>query len=124
MIDLNNYIQEALIKKNTKLRDRLQNWSILDARPGDLVHYIGHDLFFAYKGTQKLYGDNAIEFYWCIYFDSDKKLWDKPHTGVGSIEKPENYELISEKDKQRVYRFLKQKGYKWDENKLELLHKI
>ena len=121
MINLNTYIQEALIKKDTKLRSsRSANWSILNAHKGDLIQWNGLELFFTYKGLKKFeYGSDAIQYYWAVNLDT-QRVYDKPDTGVGSIAKPELYKLSSEKDTKRVYDLLMKKGYKWDENTLTL----
>jgi hypothetical protein len=123
-----NFTRESIslnerLKLNTdsKINNR-NNWSILNAKPGDLVQCVGYKIFFMYKGLVKHDDkDNIIEYYWLVDLsDNGKRLKDKSDWGVGTTDDPNEFKLVTTEDEKKVYNYLKQKGYYWDKIKLEL----
>ena len=67
--DLKNLLTERLkLNKDTKVKQRnLDNWSILNAKPGDLVQCVDYKIFFMYKGLgERADINNIIEYYWLV----------------------------------------------------------
>lgn len=112
-------LERLKLNTDSKINHR-NNWSILNAKPGDLVQCMDYKIFFMYKGlVERADIDNIIEYYWLVDL-RDNHLKDKPGWGVGTTDDPNKFKLITTEDEKKVYNYLKQKGYYWDKIKLEL----
>jgi hypothetical protein len=126
MKQLAQYIFEKLqIKKNSKVKDHRKNWSIETAKDGDIV-IDQNDLYFIYKGLNKDIhinnaGDTAIVYHVAGILDERRIISLGPDTGVGALENKKYFRLATEEECDKFFEFLKEKGYKWNDKKLELV---
>ena len=128
MIDIKNYILEKLkIGTNTKIRTRnKENWSIENAEDGDVVCWNGDTLFFIYKCLNTGYdysnaSENAIVYHASYIADNRQKIDIGPDTGVGDTSKPQLFKLATDEQCRQFYKALEKHGYKWDDNKKEIV---
>ena len=130
MKQLAEHIIESLkinSKSKVNIKD-LENWTILDAEDGDIIHWNDSDLFFMYKclNEGKKYSqasENAIVYH-CVYYSDNRQMVEiGPGTGVGTIENPKAFKLASEKECENFYEALDKAGYIWDDVKLKLVKK-
>ena len=92
----NQFVNERLkLTKDAKVKDEPpKDWSIENARPGDIVQLKGMELYFAYKKIRTGIWEKSIEYYWCISLDKGKQFWPGPNIGVGSVKNKSLYFLI------------------------------
>ena len=123
MKDLKDIIQEKLkVGSKTKIHTRNpEDWSIIDAEDGDIVKWNDSGLYFIYKCLDT--DNKTIIYHIACILDDRKILYEGPDKGVGDITKPNLFKLASEKEKEKFFEFLKEKGYKWDDTKLEVVKK-
>lgn len=125
METLNNFIIEKLkLSRNTKFRD-LDNWSIKTAEDGDIITGYGL-IYFIYKclNDNHKYSNTSERsiIYHVLYIDDDREILNiGPDVGVGSINNPGNYRLATEEECEKLFKALKKKGYKWNENQLKIV---
>ena len=125
MKQLSQYILEKLqIKKDSKIKNHQENWSIETAEDGDIV-IDQNDLYFIYKclNEGKKYTNatsNAIVYHVAGILDERRKIFLGPDTGVGTLENKKYFRLATEEECNNFFEFLKEKGYKWNDKKLEL----
>ena len=125
MKNINNFIFEKLkINSKSKVNTKDNNWSIEKAENGDIVS--DGDLLFIYKCLRKdcqiKYNNaspNAIV-YQAIYFTDSDRIEVKIDTGVGTTYN-DYYELATDEQCELFYKALEKKGYKWDNNKKEVV---
>ena len=112
-----NYIFDALIKKDTKLKN---NWTIKDAQDGDII---------TIKGK---YWDNEIFIIIFKKIDKDIKVYGYYFSGDGYFEKCDDTGcfdidstcwLSTEDEKQILFNSMAECRYKWNEYKKELIRK-
>ena len=126
MKQLSQYILEKLqIKKDSKIKNHQENWSIETAEDGDIV-IDQNDLYFIYKclNEGKKYtnaASNAIVYHVAGILDERRKIFLGPDTGVGTLENKKYFRLATEEECNNFFEFLKEKGYKWNDKKLELI---
>ena len=129
MKQLKDIIQEKLtIGSKTKVNVRNRDtWTIDDAVNGDIVEDVGvGDLLFIYKGLNKdLHinntSGNTIVYHAYYINDDRKKLGVGVDTGVGVTYNIESYKLATDEQCEEFYQALKDNGYKWDNNKKEIV---
>ena len=129
MKKINQYIIERLrLSKNDISNNRhisyRDNWSILNAENGDIVKCYSSGLLFIYKGLNKDFhinnaSLNAIVYHAFYINDDRKKVVVKIDTGVGTT--TNKFLLASEEEQDEFYQALEKNGYRWDENKLEIV---
>ena len=127
---LKNFIFEKfkINSKTVQHKKQRDDWSIETAEDGDIIKD-WNNLYFIYKclNDGKKYShasENAIVYYIAAYgFGEERaKLIIGPDTGVGtSSDRPEKFKLATEEECEEFFNFLKEKGYKWDKYKKELV---
>jgi len=132
MKTLNKYIIEGLkINSKTKVIGRdLKNWTIENAEDGDLVEMPDINIVFLYKclNTKKEIqaSPKAIIYHAYYIYDDRKRLVIKTDTGVGTVDEEntntyKKYRLASETLTEEFFQSLRERGYKWDNSKKELV---
>ncbi len=109
-----NYISEALIKKDTKIK---HNWTIKDAQDGDIItikgKYWDDEIFII---IFKKINNNDIQIYG-YYFSEDESFEES--TGCFDIDS--TCWLSTKDEKQTLFNAMNNCRYKWDPNKKELV---
>ena len=123
MKNLINIIEGLKINSKSKINNF--DWSIENAEDGDFVKW--HNIYFIFKSLNKghKYSDldeNTI-IYYCTYNKRTDLLRNKIGCGVGTTDSKSNYYLMNNEEKENFIKILNDKGYKWDENKKELVKK-
>ena len=123
-------LEKLVINKNIKIKRNYDNWTIEDAKEGDIISSKYNT--FIYKGLdeKKQYCNdkNAIVYYACYklpIFKSTKRFLVGPDVGVGTTyQDPDQYYLSTEKECEALFNALKKEGYEWDDDKKELIKVI
>lgn len=125
MKDIINFISEKFtINSKTVIGKSPDNWNIKDAENGDFCKW-KNNIYFIFKcfNTKHKYSDlseNSIVYY-LTYNKKTDLLRNKIGCGVGYIDNEDGYSLLNDDEKEEFIKILKGKGFKWDENKNELI---
>ena len=125
MKQLSQFINEKLHPSKYDKEKQRPEWSIEFANDGDIVQWNDSELYFIYKCLNKNRKYKETDEDTIVYHVAcnleQKKLYLGPDTGVGDINKPKLFKLANEEQIKNIFEFLKENGYKWDDNKKELI---
>ncbi len=122
MKSINNYLFEALIKKDTKIKSK--PWTIEDAQDGDIISIesqVDKNVIFIiiFKKIDNDIIKRKIKYYG--YYYSKKKVFTKCDDEESYFSINTKHWLSTEGEKQKLFNSMKDAGYKWDPNKKELV---
>ncbi len=125
MKQLSQFILEKLHPSKYNKEKQRPEWSIEFANDGDIVQWNDSELYFIYKCLNKNRkykeaDEDSIVYHVACNLEQ-KKLYLGPDTGVGTYLKPKLFKLANEEQIKNIFEFLKENGYKWDDNKKELI---
>ena len=125
MKDINQFITEKFKLSVKNIKKKNEQWSIENAEDGDFVRCL-ETLIFIYKclNKNKQYStatEDAIVYHAAFFNDNRKKVTIGPDTGVGNPKSKYRFQLATDEEIEEFKKALYIEGYKWDENKLEIL---
>lgn len=128
MESLDNFISEKLkLSKNKKITyaDYADDWKIENAQEGDFVNCF-MDVYYIFKCFNKnhqygSFSEDTIIFSACYVDNHTQDITIGPKCGVGTLTSKYNNKLATEEEREKFLKALEKKGYKWDENKLEIV---
>ena len=120
-------IEKLQLNNQSKLNSKL-NWSIKDAKDGDIITFKENDLYlvFIFYSIEKDKSNDQV-FAYAFYSVNDDGGWpteylDSTVLSIMALNRvsEENFYLSNEEEKQLLFNNLKKDGLKWDPIKKEI----